>query len=84
MEVGQADQVQLQKQSFLNKWYARSLGSAKVVYARDIDPSDTVIVRSLHPKAKEYQKVFGLKDVALIQRLFLSILKLLDIEMNLL
>ena len=46
----------------MSKWYAQSLGSSKVVYGRDEDPADTIIIRNLYPKAKDYQKVFGLKD----------------------
>ena len=37
MEVNQADQVTFQKQQLMCKWYACSLGMAKLVYAQDED-----------------------------------------------
>ena len=82
MEVEQADEVALQKQSYMSKWYAQSLSSSKVVYGRDEDPADTIIIRNLYPKAKDYQKVFGLKDYVLIQKLFVVMLKLFATGMS--
>ena len=82
MEVGQADQVAAQKQLYMSKWYSHSLASTKVVYARDEDPSDTIIIRSLYPKIEEHKKLFGLKDLAHIRTLFLSLLMLFKLEMK--
>ena len=82
MEVGQADQVENPKQVYMNKWYSHSLATNKVVYARDEDPSNTMIIRNLYPQCKEYNKIFGLKDSTYIRTLFLSILMAFKMEME--
>ena len=82
MEVGLVDEVQ--KQLFLNKQNGKSLSTSKVVYARDEDPLDTVIIRNLYPQAKDYQKVLGLKDVVVIRNAFLSILQLIFSDLKIL
>ena len=74
MEVSQADQVESEKATLMGKGHFFSLASTKVVYARDQDPADTMILRNLYPKIKEHQKLFGLKEVSSIEKLFISIL----------
>uniref|UniRef100_A0A7M5VF20 Uncharacterized protein n=1 Tax=Clytia hemisphaerica TaxID=252671 RepID=A0A7M5VF20_9CNID len=62
---------------------ALSLSSHKVVYARDEDPADTLVIRSFYPDAPEGLRRFGMKGVDNIKKLLLAILKLLDeVEMN--
>lgn len=82
MEDGQADQVAVLKKVFLSKWYAKSLSSSKVIYARDEDPVDTVMIRNLSPQTKDYAKVFGMKDATVIRNVFMSMLKLSCMEMK--
>ena len=82
MEVGQADFVKAQKDFFMSKWYSYSLASPKVVYARDQDPVDTIIVRSLYPKLDERQRIFGLKGEMYLKTLFLVLLKLLKHDLK--
>lgn len=70
MEIEQADEVAAQKLLYVNKFYGKSLASAKVVYARD--PEDTVMIRNLYPNISKHH---GLKDVAVIRRVFCYITK---------
>ena len=83
MEVGQADQVAAQKDFYIkNKWHSFSIARNKVVYARDEDPDDTVIIRCLYPQLKENNKIFGLKAYPHIQTLFLTVMKMFEINMS--
>ena len=78
MEFYQEEQnVAELKKKHLQKPYAKSLSTDKVVYATDGDPTDTVIVRSLYPHTKACNKVFGVKGVLTIRTLFLMWLKLM-------
>jgi len=52
------------------------------IYARDQDPTDTMIVRNLYPNIKEHQKLFGLKEVSNIEKLFISIVWLYKQKIN--
>lgn len=82
MEVGQADQVAKEKEYYVNKQYGRSLAKAKVVYARDEDPSDTVVIRNLYPNISDGGKVFGMKDVDVIRKVFCAIIKLISFDLK--
>jgi len=44
MEV---NQVETEKAILMEKWYSFSLAAAKVIYARDQDLTDTMILRNL-------------------------------------
>ena len=77
MEVGQADDVELQHAGFMKKkWHPYSLSKSKVVYARDYDPDDTIVLRNLYPKIEDIKSIFGLKKVENIETLFYSLLLL--------
>ena len=84
MEVGQADQVDAEKRIFMKKSHSFSLAKEKVVYARDEDYSDTLIIRNLFPKVKEHYKIFGLKGETNIKILFFSMMTLYKNEMKML
>ena len=45
----------------INKWYAKSLSNDKLIYARDEDPEESIIIRSVYPNINYW--VFGIKDV---------------------
>jgi len=62
MEFAQVDKVSLEKQSFMTKWHSCSLAKAKVIFVRDTDPFDTIIIRNVYLQVKEYNKIFGLKE----------------------
>ena len=70
------DEVQEMKKRFLKKQHSASLATDKIVYARDEDPVDTVIVRSLYPKLKDCNKAFGMKGSNVVELVFYSMLKL--------
>ena len=82
MEVGQADLVKSQKNYFMAKWYAHSLAKAKIVYARDQDPTDTIIIRNLYPEIHQNQRIFGLKEESTMKTLFLVMLKLFQMDLK--
>ena len=52
----------------INKWYAKSLSNDKLIYARDEDPEESIIIRSVYPNIN--YRVFGIKDVINIKLLF--------------
>ena len=64
------------KTSFMHKKNAFSLGKFKVVYSRDEDEADTIIIRNLYAEAKENQSLFGMKGVDNVKRLFLSLVSI--------
>jgi len=84
MELNQAAQVETEKAMLMEKWHSFSLAPAKVIYARDQDPTDTIILRNLYPNIKEHQKLFGLKEVSNIEKLFISIIWLYKQKFNVL
>ena len=73
MEINQAAPVEREKAMLMEKWHSFSLAPAKVIYAREQDPTDTMILRNLYHNIKEHQKLFGLKEVFNIEKLFISI-----------
>ena len=64
----------------MKKPFSKSLSSEKIVYAREEDARDTLIIRSAYPDIKHYYAVFGVKDVNIIQLLFLAITKLIHVN----
>ena len=62
------------KTFYMKKENAYSLGKFKVVYSREGDEADTIIIRNLYAEAKENQSLFGLKGVHNISKLFLSLI----------
>ena len=69
----------ISKQHFTEtKQFPRSLSQQKLVYARDEDPEDTFIIRSFYGGDKF--AVFGVKGCDSIHAIFLSILKLMQMQ----
>ena len=63
------------KESYMKKENAFSLGKFKVVYSRDgEDAAETILVRNLYGEAKENQSIFGMKGGDNIGKLFLSMI----------
>ena len=71
---------QLSKGNFMSKPNALSLGSLKVVYAREEDPENSIIIRNLYPMLKENKKAFGMVGAENMRSLFTSILLLLKTD----
>lgn len=70
------------KNSFLkSKMYARNLSKDKLIYARDGDVEDTVIIRCFYPSKNN---VFGMKGTLNIEAFFQATLKLIDVRRELL
>lgn len=82
MEVIHDDDTMRQNQHYMKKQYSFPLALTKVIYARDEDPLDTIIIRNFYPEIRETTKVFGLKDLTHIRTLFLSLLMLFKLEMK--
>ena len=61
------------------KKFAKSLSRLKMVYARDEDPDNTLIIRDFYNEADRV-KCVGVKGIDDINKLILSILKLMDTE----
>ena len=59
------------------KEHAKSLSGSKLVYARDEDPSNTIVVRNLYPNLDEQMCVFGMKGKNHIKNVLLAILVVL-------
>ena len=59
----------------ISKFYAKSLSNDKLVYARDEDPEESIVIRSVYPNTS--YRVFGMKGVLNIRLLFVAILRLL-------
>ena len=75
MELHQSDRVNHEKNLLMSsKWYSFSLATAKLAYARDEDPQDSIILRNLYPNIKNSRRIFGLKEIGHIQTLFLCML----------
>ena len=58
----------------ISKFYAKSLSNDKLVYARDEDPEESIVIRSVFPNTS--YRVFGMKGVLNIRLLFVAILRL--------
>ena len=58
------------------KKHSFSLSSHKLVYAREEDPEDTLILRSIYLDCPEQLRRYGVKGTENIKHLFLAILKL--------
>ena len=58
------------------KKHSFSLSSHKLVYAREEDPEDTLVLRSIYPDCPEQLRRYGVKGTENIKHLFLAILKL--------
>ena len=71
--------VSVGKEQYMTKKYAQSLSNTKVIYARDEDPEDTMIVRNFYSKIKEHQKVFGVKGIDAIRNIFIQMLALMNV-----
>ena len=71
-----------EKDMYMRKPLACRLGKIKFVYAREGEEEDTIIVRNLFENGKPASKVFGLKNVNDIKKLFLTILCIYKIFMN--
>ena len=69
----------LNKDVFLKqKQHSLSLSMHKIVYARDDDPNDTVILRSFYAESPANFRQFGIKGKEDISILSLALLKLID------
>lgn len=69
------------KEMFMEtKQHARSLSLNKMVYARDDDPEDTVIIRSFFEGSPFSFRQFGVKGLQDIENLFMAILQAIDIS----
>ena len=66
------------KEILQEKKYSKSLSQQKIVYARDEDPEATCIIRSFYGGDKF--AVFGVKSYDLIRTVFLSQLKLMQVQ----
>jgi len=47
-----------------------------------VDPEDTIIIRNLYPQMRENEKIFGIKHHKHIKSLFLSLLALLERDVD--
>ena len=62
--------------------YTKSISNQKMVYARENDPDDTMIVRSFYDD--ENFAMFGVKGIKSIHEMFYAILKLMCAEVDIL
>ena len=65
--------MEQKRKLMISKWYARSLSNDKLIYSRDEDPENKIIIRSVYPNTT--YRVFGLKEVANIKLLFVAFLR---------
>lgn len=62
-----------------DKKYAKTLSTHKLVHARDEDPEDTMIIKSLYPDSPATLRRYGIKGIENIKHFYFSMLKLLSI-----
>ena len=72
----------MSEELYMKKPSALSLGKAKIIYAREGDEEDTIIIRNFYENGKPESKVFGLKRVNEIKKLFFTILCIWKIFLN--
>ena len=72
--------MEQKRKLMISKWYARSLSNDKLIYSRDEDPENNIIIRSVYPNTT--YRVFGLKEVANIKLLFVAILRLVCYDLT--
>ena len=64
------------------KFNSFSLCSSKLVYSRDVDPNDTMIIRNLYQRIAHNKRIFGLKGVQHIETLFLCLIAMFKDSMD--